>query len=188
MNYNYYYKKEKNDNIVSTNNVLIIGSAENRKSIQYDSDKDMPDLLNPDGSIYDSNNALSDFEMEKESLFQLLDLDNFTYTTVDPSYSLEKKQKKLDDIRYKGHIDKFLINIPEVLYHYIVVMGCYRDFFGPGNIHKLKSIMASNSRLIIYDSVPYNLNLLEKNFNKYIMGLGSDTNFMGCVLPHAIVI
>jgi len=170
MRYNkylWYTKKGIDKRQVCENTILIVGSAENRKPVVYDSDSDMPYLLNSDGSIYDDSKSKSDFELNKNDLFKLLNIKlPFNYITVDPSYTLEIKNIYLEDTRYKGHINRLFSDIKSVIYTNIVIMGCYQDFFNSDNVNKLQIIMNSDSKLLIYNNIDYDTELLERKFDK----------------------
>ena len=155
-----------------TSLVLFVGTTENRFFIDNDSDDEMPNLINKDGTIFDQNSHPTDLEKHKDYLVSYLHTivgSNLNYHTVDPSYTNNKKQEH-DDVRYKGHYSTLLEDLDSKLdnkYDMIVIMNCYKDLFTNENIDKLNRLGKSKKHKIkIVSDIQYNISdYMKTNLN-----------------------
>lgn len=158
--------------------VLFVGTADNRYFIEYDSDDEMPNLINDNGSLFIQNEHPSDLEKNHTEIFNYLYTQlkgTIYYNTVDPSYSNNRKQKN-DNTTYLGHYSCLLENLDSKLdnmYDLIVITNCYQDLFNTKNIDKIKSLCKSNNKIIIMSDVKYYISdYMKENLNYKFIYLG----------------
>jgi len=162
-------------------NVLIIATAENRRSKDQDDDEKIPDLLDEDGFI--DNDYSSELDNNKETYINIISSLYFynyiiKYMTICPSYYSDIKVNMYDDPNYLGHIDKMLVDINvdayEESFDCIFVTSAYSDMYNLENISTINKILKPNGILItthpngIYDLLSSNYKHYKTNKNNKI--------------------
>jgi hypothetical protein len=157
-------------------NILIVATAENRRSKIPDQYNNNYDLINEEIIIF--NDYSSELDNNKDEYFkiitQIYSYDFIIkYKTISPSFYSDVKETDNDNPNYLGHIDALVadINIEDhsEFFDCILVTRVYSDIYNQTNILTFDKILKKNG--IIITTQPKGIyELLSSNYKHYYSG------------------